>query len=134
MGTAGSRPRRSRRVSRGVVQPIWAEDVAACVLAAIERPASEAAGHAVHELAGPEAISHRELADRVLGGRRHLVPLPLWALRPPVRGYATLMGPAAVVTWDEIAFHSAGLTTARGTRDAKALGVSPESLASVLGR
>ena len=121
-------------LGRGVVQPIWAEDVAACVLAAVERPAEDAPAHAACDLAGPEAVSHHELAGRLLRGRSRIVPLPLWSLRPPLRGYEVLMGPAAVSTWDEIAFRSAGLTTARGTRDAEALGVAPRSLASVLGR
>ena len=48
---------------RAAFQPIWAEDVADCVVAAL-RGADGRAGaarHARYELAGPETLSHSEI-------------------------------------------------------------------------
>src|SRR4051812_12751780 len=66
-------------VGRGVArtQPIWAEDAADCVLAALDqRPG----GHVRHELAGPETLTQRDIVRLVLaaaGGRRRALPIPL---------------------------------------------------------
>jgi uncharacterized protein YbjT (DUF2867 family) len=57
-------------------QPVFAGDVAAAVLAAVE---GRAAGGQVYELGGPEARSFKELMEFVLattGRRRLLVPIP----------------------------------------------------------
>ncbi len=58
------------------------------------------------------------------------VPPPL--LRPALRAYEALAGPAALLTWDEAARATAGMTTPRGTADAEALGVRPRPPAAVL--
>src|SRR5581483_4510007 len=61
-------------------QPIWAEDVADCVLAAL--PGGDAEERAIgrrYELAGPETLSHGEIVELVLRSahrRRKLVRLP----------------------------------------------------------
>src|SRR3954464_60292 len=47
---------------RARTQPIWAEDVADCVLAALGRP-GDARSHARYELAGPELLTHREVVE-----------------------------------------------------------------------
>jgi len=110
-------------LSRGDVQPVRPEDLAACVLAAIDRPASAAEQHAVFEVAGPDRLTHRALAgSRRGGGVLHLPPA---AVRATLHAYETLTGPAAATTWDEASFRTAAMTTARGTRDAEALGVLP---------
>lgn len=114
-------------LGRGLVQPIHADDVADCVVAAVERAPGDAPAHAVHDLAGPDTLSYRELAERSGRGRRFL-PVPPWALRPALRGLEALTGPAAVATWDEAGFRSATMTTPHGTRDAEALGVVPRAL------
>jgi len=111
------------------VQPICAADVAGCLLAALARPAG--AGHARHELAGPHELSWRGFASLAAGGR--VLALPPVALRPALRAYEALAGPAALVTWDEAARADASMTTPRGTADAAALGVMPRSPAEVLG-
>jgi hypothetical protein len=59
------------------------------------------------------------------------VPAPL--LRPLLRGYETLTGPAALATWDEAELLAVTMRTPRGTADAEALGVHPRALAAVLG-
>ena len=79
-------------VGRGIArtQPLWAEDAADCVLAALERPPD---GHRALELAGPEMLTQREVVKLVLraaGRRRRTLPVPLAgaARRPAGRGGA----------------------------------------------
>jgi uncharacterized protein YbjT (DUF2867 family) len=120
---------------RARTQPIWAEDVADCVLAALDRGAEERS-HARFELAGPDVLTHREVVEvalRAAHRRRRLLPLPAPLLRPLLRGYETLTGPAALATWDEAELLAVTMRTERGTADAEALGVRPLSLVAVLG-
>jgi uncharacterized protein YbjT (DUF2867 family) len=120
---------------RARTQPIWAEDVADCVLAALDRGGEERS-HARFELAGPDVLTHREVVEvalRAAHRRRRLLPLPAPLLRPLLRGYETLTGPAALATWDEAELLAVTMRTERGTADAEALGVRPRSLAAVLG-
>jgi NADH dehydrogenase len=123
-----SRPRLLARPAAARVQPICAADVASCLLTALDRPA---AAHERHELAGPQEVSWREFAALAARGRVLAVPPP--ALRPALRAYEALTGPAALLTWDEAARAGASMTTARGTADANALGVSPRAAAEILG-
>ncbi len=102
------------------VQPIHADDVAACILAALDRPAEPP--HAAYDLAGPQELSWRAFAGN------GAVVLPPAVLRPALRAYEALTGPAALITWDEAARATAPLTTPRGTADALALGVTPRAL------
>jgi uncharacterized protein YbjT (DUF2867 family) len=120
---------------RARTQPIWAEDVADCVLAALERP-GDARAHARFELAGPNVLTHREVVEIALhaaGRRRRLLPVPAPLLRPLLRGYETLTGPAALATWDEAELLAVTMRTPRGTADAESLGVRPRALRAVLG-
>jgi NADH dehydrogenase len=112
------------------VQPIWAGDVAAAALAALDRPPGR------YELAGPDTMTEREvvaLALRARGRRRRLLPMPLAALRPILSAHAALAGPAAIVTWEEVLQLAVPMIAARGTADAEALGVHPRRMADVLG-
>jgi NADH dehydrogenase len=120
---------------RARTQPIWAEDVADCVLAALERP-GEAGTHARFELAGPNVLTQREVVEialRAANRRRRLLPVPEPLLRPLLRGYETLTGPAALATWDEAELLAVTMRTPRGTADAESLGVRPRSMREVLG-
>lgn len=122
-------------LGRGVSQPIWADDVARCALAVVDRGPGES-GRAAYDLAGPDTLSHRALTELVLRSvarPRPLLPVPLWALRPALRAYETLTGPAAFATWDEADFSAVSMIAAHGTRDAGLLGVSPHPVAKVLG-
>jgi uncharacterized protein YbjT (DUF2867 family) len=123
-----TRPRLLAGPADARVQPICAADVAACLLAVLDRPPAE---HERHELAGPQEMSWRGFAALAAGGR--VLALPPAALRPVLRAYEALTGPAALLTWDEAARAEARMTTARGTADAEALGVSPRAPAEVLG-
>jgi uncharacterized protein YbjT (DUF2867 family) len=120
---------------RGRTQPIWAEDVADCVLAALDRPGA-AGSHERFELAGPNVFTQREVVELVLRAahrRRRLLPVPATVLRPLLRGYETLTGPAALATWDEAELLAVTMRTPRGTADAESLGVRPRALREVLG-
>jgi uncharacterized protein YbjT (DUF2867 family) len=115
-----------------VYQPIWAEDVADCVLAALDR----GDGSQRYELAGPDALSYDaivELALRSFGRRRPHVHVPLALVRASLRALERLYGPAAFATWDEAELMEVPMTTPRGTADAERLGVRPQPMAAVLG-
>jgi uncharacterized protein YbjT (DUF2867 family) len=115
------------------IQPVWADDVAACIAAVLDRPAPEA--HETLEIAGPEALTFRQAAERALhaGGReRRLVTLPAGMLLRGLQVYETLAGPVALATRDEADVLGATMVSARGTADAEALGVTPLALREVL--
>jgi uncharacterized protein YbjT (DUF2867 family) len=118
-------------------QPIWAQDVADCVLAAL--PGGPRAEHAVgarYELAGPETLTQAELvavALRAAGRRRPLLRVPLALTRRLLRGAELVMGPTAFATWDEAELLQVPMTSRHGTADAELLGVRPLAMRAVLG-
>jgi NADH dehydrogenase len=115
---------------RSLYQPIWAEDVADCVMAALARRESD------YELAGPESLSYDAIVRTALRSfrrRRPLVHLPLSAVRVSLRGLRRLVGPAVFATWEEAELMEEPMTTARGTADAESLGVIPKAMGAVLG-
>ena len=115
---------------RSAYQPIWTEDVADAVRAALRRDGD---ADARYELAGPETLTYDDMARLVLrarGRRRRLLHVPLPVVRPRLRG-AELAG-AAIATWDEARLMEAPMLTARGTADAESLGVSPLAMREVL--
>ncbi len=119
---------------RAVYQPIWAEDVADCVTAALDRPGSD--GHREFSLAGPQSLSYDDIvraALRPLGRSRPLVHVPLPLVRAVLSGGERVMGPAVPATWEEAKLMEESMTTARGTADAEALGVTPLRMSAVLG-
>ena len=110
---------------RSLYQPIWAEDVAACVTAAL---ASNGSARRRFELAGPETISYEEivrLALRPTGRRRRLLNLPLPVVRGSLHALGRVAGPKVFATWEEAELMEEPMTTVRGTADAEALGVRP---------
>jgi uncharacterized protein YbjT (DUF2867 family) len=115
-------------------QPIWAEDVAACVVAALRAP--PVATHLRYELAGPDTLSHNDIVRAVLrslGRRRPLLNVPTPIVSRGLRLLERVMGPAAFATWDEAELMEVAMTSARGAADAQALGVAPQRMAAVLG-
>jgi uncharacterized protein YbjT (DUF2867 family) len=119
---------------RATYQPIWAEDVADCVSAALR--VNGEASHVRYELAGPQTLSHNEIVRTVLRSVRRSRPL-LHIPTPIVsRGLRLLeagWGPRAFATWDEAELLEVSMTSARGVADAEALGVSPQPMPAVLG-
>lgn len=119
---------------RAVYQPIWAEDVADCVIAALG--ASDGEPHAHFELAGPETLSHNEIVHTVLRSlnrSRPLVHVPTPLVSRSLRLLEAAWGERAFATWDEAELMEVPMISARGVADAQALGVSPQPLRAVLG-
>jgi uncharacterized protein YbjT (DUF2867 family) len=117
---------------QALYQPIWAEDAADCVLAALDGPGRGQS----FELAGPQALSYDAIVRTVLrsiGRRRPLVHMPLPLVRLSLRVLARLVGPPVFATWEEAELMEEPMTTARGTADAESLGVTPLTMSAVLG-
>jgi len=139
---------------RALFQPIWAEDVADCVVAVLgaagaerrereesspiagEEGSASTATRLSFELAGPETLSYEaivRLALRALDRERPLAHLPRPLVRACLGVVERLAGPAAFATWAEAELLDAPMTSARGTADAESLGVTPLRMAAVLG-
>ena len=119
---------------RAICQPIWAEDVADCVIGALR--ANDAAPHALYELAGPETLSHNEIVRAVLRSlnrSRPLLHIPTPLVSRSLRMLEAALGPRAFATWDEAELMEVPMISARGVADAEALGVSPQRMRAVLG-
>lgn len=111
------------------IQPVWADDVAACVEAVLDKGPAEA------DIAGPELLTSRQAVARALeanGRQRRLVTVPTGALLRALHVYESLTGPVALATRDEADTLGATMVTDRGTADAEALGVFPLPIAQVL--
>ena len=116
-------------------QPVYVDDVADAVCAALENPAH--AGR-TFELGGPEVMSFRELMGlllRIVDRRRALVPLPF--------GVAGLMGRAgdlasrlpfvrAPITADQVELLKSDNVVAEGAAGVRDLGVTPTTMDAVL--
>jgi NADH dehydrogenase len=145
---------------RTLYQPIWAEDAADCIIAALQTPGEDGAklagalahglcasgGHADRpegppgyerfELAGPETLSHDEIVRVVLAGldrNRPLLHLPTPIVSRTLRLLQMAMGPRAFATWDEAELMESPMIARRGAADAEGLGVTPQPMAAVLG-
>jgi uncharacterized protein YbjT (DUF2867 family) len=118
---------------RARYQPIWAEDVADCVVSALMASGPRKRSF---ELAGPETLSYDEIVRvlmRPTGRRRRLVHVPLPLVRASLRALRKLAGPRVFATWEEAELMEEPMTSVRGTADAESLGVRPLRMASVLG-
>lgn len=119
-------------------QPIWAQDVADCIMAALRlAPGAHGSGnHERYELAGPQTLSYRqivEIALRAAGRERPLVSVPTPIVSRGLRVVETLMKFRAPATWDEAELLEVSMTSPLGTADAVGLGVVPRAMAEVLG-
>jgi uncharacterized protein YbjT (DUF2867 family) len=116
-------------------QPIWAADVARCVVGALEleRQAEERTRR--YELAGPETLSYDQMADlvsRIAGRPRPLVHVPLPLVRSSLIALRSVFGEGVFATWEEAELMEVGMVSKRGTADAQALGVEPRRMGDVL--
>jgi uncharacterized protein YbjT (DUF2867 family) len=143
---------------RALYQPIWAEDVADCVIAEMrlaeeddedsqiamaatsggEASSSRAAraGHARYELAGPETLTHNDIVRTVLRSLnrpRPLLHIPTPIVSRALRALEAVAGPRAFATWDEAELMEVQMVSARGAADAERLGVMPQPMGAVLG-
>jgi uncharacterized protein YbjT (DUF2867 family) len=118
-------------------QPIWAEDVADCVMATLPggSQASEADG-ARYELAGPETLTHRQIVEVALRSfrrRRPIVGVPVAVTRRLLGLVELLTGPAAFATWDEAELLEIPMISRHGSADAESLGATLRPMQAVLG-
>jgi uncharacterized protein YbjT (DUF2867 family) len=112
-------------------QPIWAEDVARCVLADLDG----VPGSRRHELAGPDLLTYDQLARliaRAAGHERPLVHVPLGLVHYGLAGLRRIVGDAAFATWEEAELMEVPMVSAAGDADARALGVKPRRMVEVL--
>ncbi len=111
-------------------EPIWADDAARCVVAALAGGERER-----YELAGPETLSYDEMSDlvsRIAGRPRPLVHLPLPLVRSGLIAIRSIVGEAVFATWEEAELMEVSMLSERGTADAKELGVEPRRMSDVL--
>jgi NADH dehydrogenase len=116
---------------RAAFQPIWAQDVARCVVAAL----AAADSRPRYELAGPETLSYDQMSDlvsRAAGRPRPLVHVPLPLVRSGLLALRSVFGEAVFATWEEAELMEIPMTSERGTADAQALGVAPRRMSDVL--
>jgi NADH dehydrogenase len=112
-------------------QPIWAADVARCVVAALA--AAEPRGR--YELAGPETLTYDQMSDlvsRIAGRPRPLVHVPLPLIRSSLIALRSVFGEAVFATWEEAELMEVPMVSERGPADAQALGVQPRRMSDVL--
>jgi len=115
---------------RARFEPIWAQDAARCVVAALAQGDRER-----YELAGPELLSYDEMSDlvsRVAGRPRPLVHLPLPLVRAGLIAIRSLFGEAVFATWEEAELMEVPMVSERGPADAESLGVEPRRMIDVL--
>lgn len=113
-------------------EPIWAHDVARCVVASLER----GDGSARYELAGPEILTYDQIAlavARATGRERSLVHVPLGLVHLSLVTLRRIFGEAVFATWEETELLEVPMVSSRGTADAESLGVEPLPLGDVLG-
>ena len=123
-------------------QPIWAEDVADCVVASLSErgdgtaaPGQNGSRHRRYELAGPETLSHSDIVRAVLrslGRNRPLLHVPTPIVSRTLRALEAAAGERAFATWDEAELMEVSMLSTRGSADVQALGVAPQRLQAVL--
>jgi uncharacterized protein YbjT (DUF2867 family) len=123
---------------RAVCQPIWAEDVASCVIAALGKDGATGGDDVIHEryeLAGPQTMTYNEVINTVLSSldrERPLLPIPTSMVSRTLRSLERATGTNVPITWDEAELLEANMVAKGGTTDTQALGVSPKPIAAVL--
>jgi uncharacterized protein YbjT (DUF2867 family) len=112
-------------------QPIWARDVARCVVNALE----DRGGADRYELAGPETLSYDEISDlvsRASGRPRPLLHIPLPLVRSGLIALRKVFGEAVFATWEEAELMEVPMVSERDAADPRKLGVEPKRMEEVL--
>jgi uncharacterized protein YbjT (DUF2867 family) len=119
---------------RAGFQPIWVEDVADCLMRSL-RDGGPGPDERL-ELAGPQTLTHAEIVRTVLASlarNRPLVHVPTPIVSRSLRLLERIAGEKAFATWDEAELMEVPMISARGSADVRALGVTPQPMAAVLG-
>lgn len=120
---------------RAVCQPIWAEDVAGCVLAALGN-SGNGTPHERYELAGPQTLTYNEVVGTVLRSLNHerpILPIPTPVVSRTLRLLERMMHIGTPITWDEAELLEANMVAKRGPIDAERLGIIPQPMEGVVG-
>ncbi|CAN5145831.1 complex I NDUFA9 subunit family protein [soil metagenome] len=116
-------------------QPMWAQDVASCVVNYLERVEAGAEISSRYDLAGPEILTYEEMTRVIawsIDRRRRIVHIPPNLVRLGLNGLRRAVGDTAFATWEEAELLEVPMVTNRGTTDAEELGVEPQRMADVL--
>jgi NADH dehydrogenase len=116
-------------------QPMWAQDVASCVVNYLERVEAGAEVSSHYDLAGPEILTYEEMTRVIawsIDRRRRIVHIPPNLVRLGLNGLRRVVGDTAFATWEEAELLEVPMVTNRGTADAEALSVEPQRMADVL--
>jgi uncharacterized protein YbjT (DUF2867 family) len=116
-------------------QPIWAADVARCVVGALDLERHTEERTRRYELAGPETLTYDQMSDlvsRIAGRPRTLMHMPLPLVRACLIALRGLWGETVFATWEEAELMEVGMVSERGPADAQALGVEPRRMGDVL--
>jgi uncharacterized protein YbjT (DUF2867 family) len=122
---------------KAACQPIWAEDVADCVIAVLRKQANGNEPSERCELAGPETLRYDDMIRAALYAaerERPLVHIPTPLVSRALRLTERIAGERTPVTWDEAELLEANMVSKRGITDAQALGIAPQPMQAVLGR
>jgi NADH dehydrogenase len=121
---------------RARYQPIWAGDVADCVIAELDScGGASGGGRRRFDLAGPETLTYDDIARvalRAWGRQRRLLHVPLPVVHAGLRSVAAVSRNKAFATWEEAELMEIPMTTTRGSADAESLGVQPLRMSAVL--
>lgn len=123
---------------RARCQPIWTEDVADCLMAALRQSAADTGSESAsrrYELAGPETLTYDSVVqamERSIGRERPIahLPAPFASRLLDMLDHRSVDAP---VTWEEAQLLRADMLAPKGVADALSLGVEPHRMPSVLG-
>jgi NADH dehydrogenase len=124
---------------RSKFQPIWAEDVADAIVAALDRGPGAAAddgGRRAFDLVGPETLDYEQIVRTALTASRKdrpLVNLPMPLVKAGLRATEYIVGPSVFATAEEVSLMEEPMVAPNGTADAQSLGVTPLRMSAVLG-
>ena len=117
---------------RAAFEPIWADDVARCVLADLDA----GPGSRRHEVAGPERLTYEQIARliaRSAGRERPVIHVPLGLVHYGLAALRRVVGDAVFATWEEAELMEVPMVAERADADVRALDVVPRRMAGVLG-
>lgn len=110
-------------------EPVWAGDVAAATLAALEAEPRR------YELAGPDRLTLDQIAKLVAtaaGRPRRLVHVPLPFVRSGLIALRRVLGERAFATWEEAELLEVPMLAREGSADIERLGIAPRRMLAVL--
>lgn len=113
-------------------QPIWAQEVAQCVVADLELAREQ---DRRCELAGPETLSYNEIARTIAVSsrrRRPLLHVPIPLVHIGLITLRKLLGESVFATWEEAELMEISMVSDRGAADVRELWGEPSPMADVL--